>query len=174
MRFPLLFLFIMATGVASAQPRPNLRLGLWRIDIEMTLPGKGPSTNGSVTQDVCLTAANIAQVVMPKDPYCDGRVTKQTAGEMDWRMQCKHEATETFSRAHTEFSGTKFASAILTTAKPYNMEFRTIVRGEYIGACSAEQARQALGPVQNPPTTKSPNAPAPDQRPVTPLAPYKP
>ena len=162
-----------ATAAVAAEPRPNLHLGLWHVDVEMTLPGKGPQTNGNVTQEVCLNAANIGQIVMPKNPFCDGRVTKQAAGEMDWRMQCNQGGTNTFSRAHFEFGGDQFTGAILTTAQRFNMEFKTIVRGKYQGVCSAEQARQALGPVQNPPSPKAPPASA-SAKPPQPLAPYKP
>lgn len=166
---------LLAAGAAdAADPRPNLRLGLWRVDVEMTLPGKGPNTDGAVSQEICLTAANISQVVMPQNPYCNGRVTKLTAGEMDWKMVCNQAGTETFSRAHAEFAGEKFAVAILTTAKQFNMEFKTVLRGKYLKACSAEQTRDAFGPVRNPPKPKKePAAPAPEKD-RAPLQTYKP
>ena len=164
-------------GVAwAAEPKPNLRLGLWRIDVEMTLPGKGPQANGPISQEVCITPFNLTQIVMPKTPGCTGRVTKQTAREMDWRMQCTQAGTETFSRSHVEFGGEEFAAAILTTAKQFNMEFRTVVRGKYLRACSAEQTRQAAqtAPLQNTPNPKAKPAPAPaPEKSAAPLSPYK-
>lgn len=125
--------------------------------MEMTLPGKGPGTNDPMFREICLDAENLAELVMPQNPFCKGTVTRQDAGSMDWKMSCSQGGTDALSRAHFEFTGEKLAGAILTSAPRFGMEFKTIIRGKYLGPCmkgkSAEgpQAGTGSGPLQDKP-----------------------
>lgn len=160
-------LLVLAASAAIAAPKVNLREGQWRIDIEMTLPGKGPQGNEPIFREMCLDAKNLKQLVMPQNPFCQGSITHQDAASIDWKMQCSQGGTDTQSKAHFEFTGEKFAGAILTTAPRYRMEFKTIIRGKYLGACPAGQA-----PAK--PTPQTPDAVVAPEKPVAPLPSYKP
>ena len=160
-------LLALATSVANAAPKVNLREGHWRIDIEMTLPGKGPQGNEPIFREICLDATNLKQLVMPENPFCQGSVTHQDAASIDWKMQCSQGGTDTQSKAHFEFTGEKFAGAILTTAPRFGMEFKTIIRGKYLGACPAGKAAAK-------PTPQTPGAEAVPEKPLAPLPSYKP
>lgn len=148
----------------AIKPKVNMREGLWRIDIEMTLPGAGPDAGGPQFRDICLSAANLQQSMLPITEFCVPTVTKQESGVMDWTMRCTQGSSNTVSRAHFEFKGEQMAGAILTTAPRFNMEFRTIVRGKYLGACPTGTAT----------TRAQQQNPQIHERPVAPLAPYKP
>ena len=165
-RYGALFLALAACAV-SAAPKVNLREGQWRIDIEMTLPGKGPQGNEPIFREMCLNAANLKQLVMPQNPFCQGSVAHQDAASIDWKMQCSQGGTDTQSKGHFEFVGEKFAGAILTTAPRYAMEFKTIIRGKYLGACPAGQASGKQAP-------QTPDAAVVPEKPVAPLPSYKP
>lgn len=160
-------LWVLATSAAIAAPKVNLREGQWRIDIEMTLPGKGPQSNEPIFREMCLDAANLKALVMPQNPFCQGSITKQDAGSIDWKMQCSQGGTDTQSKAHFEFVGEKFAGAILTTAPRFRMEFKTVIKGKYLGACPPGQA-PAKPPLQ------SPDAVVVPEKPLVPLPSYKP
>ncbi len=145
----LALVWAMANHAASAAPNINLKEGQWRIDMEMTLPGKGPQTGGPLFRDMCLTPDNLIQMLIPEGAPCKGAVTSQTAKSMDWKMTCNQGQTVTASKGHFEFAGERLAGAVLTTAPRYGMEFKTIIKGKYLGACPAT-ARQ--------PKPKSPDA----------------
>lgn len=159
-----------AAPAYAANPKVNMREGQWRIDMEMTLPGKGPGTNDPMFRELCLDASNLTQMVMPQNPFCKGNVIRQDVGSMDWKMTCSQGGTDATSRAHFEFTGEKFAGAILTTAPRFGMEFKTIIRGRYMGACPVGQApaKSAAPAQQAPGTTAFP------EKPTAQLPPYKP
>lgn len=160
-------LLALAISAANAAPKVNLREGLWRIDIEMTLPGKGPKGNEPIFREMCLDATNLKQLVMPQNPFCQGNVTRQDAASIDWKMQCSQGGTDTQSKGHFEFVGEKLAGAILTTAPRFGMEFKTVVRGKYLGVCP-------VGKAPAKPVPQTPDATAVPEKPVAPLPSYKP
>lgn len=139
-----------ATGI-------NLKEGQWRIDMEMTLPGKGPQTGGPLFRDLCLTPSNLIQMLIPEGAPCQGAVTSQTAKSMDWKMTCNQGQTVTTSKGHFEFAGERLAGAVLTTAPRYGMEFKTIIKGQYLGACPSTAGQ----PKAKPPAAKSAPQPVP-------------
>lgn len=157
-------LALLQAPAFAAKPTFNLREGLWRVDFEATLPGKGPEYNGPVYSEICLSAETMAQSVVPQSDLCQSTVTKQKPDMMEVTLRCSYNTTETITKTHFEFAGEKMAGAILTRAPQYNMEFRTIVRGKYLGACPAGKA----------PPKPLPQMPAPRDKPSAALPTYKP
>ena len=149
--------WVLASNAASAAPAIDLKEGQWRIDMEMTLPGKGPQAGGPLFRDICLTPDNLIQMLIPEGAPCRGAVTSQTAKSMDWKMTCSQGQTVTASKGHFEFAGERLAGAVLTTAPRYGMEFKTIVKGKYLGACPITAGQ----PKAKPPAAKSAPKPAP-------------
>ena len=138
--------WVLATHVAIAAPTIDLKEGQWRIEMEMTLPGKGPQIGGPLFRDMCLTPSNLIQILIPEGAPCQGAVTSQTAKSMDWKMTCNQGQTVTDSKGHFEFAEERLAGVVLTTAPRYGMEFKTIIKGKYLGACpltAAEPKAQA-------------------------------
>lgn len=146
---------LLAAHVGAADA-VNLKEGQWRIDMEMTLPGKGPQAGGPLFRDLCLKPSNLIQILIPEGAPCQGTVTSQTAKSMDWKMTCNQGQTVTASKGHFEFAGDRLAGAVLTTAPRYGMEFKTIIKGKYLGACPLTPSAV----IAKPPTTKPAPKPA--------------
>ena len=131
----LLGLILLAGRNAHAAPSIHLKEGLWRIDMEMTLPGKGPQGGGPLFRDICLSSTNLVKILIPEGAPCQGTVTGKSTKSMDWKMTCNQGQTVTVSKGHFEFAGDQLAGAVLTTAPRYGMEFKTIIRGKYLSEC---------------------------------------
>lgn len=160
-----LFAVCAATAAVAAGPRLKLREGLWRIDVEMSLPGKGPQAGGPIYRELCLSAATMTQIVIPQNTPCSATITRQSAESMDWSMRCTQGQSTTQSQGHFEFAGDKLSGAVRTVAPGFGMEFRTVIRGQYKGSCPA-----GMAPIVPPAAPVAPAAPTPAPA----LAPYQP
>jgi hypothetical protein len=154
-------LILLEGRPSHANPRVHLKEGLWRIDVEMTLPGKGPQGGGPLFRDMCLTTSNLVQILIPEGAPCQGAVTSQSAKSMEWKMTCHQGQTVTVSRGHFEFAGDRLAGAALTTAPRYGMEFKTIIKGKYLSECPLSSA---AGKAKTP-ATKTPSEALPSTLP---------
>jgi len=150
---------------ASAEEKINVREGLWRIDVEMIIPGKGPENPGPIFRDMCLNTSNFVGLVLPVTPMCNGRITHQESRRLDLQMTCSQGQTVSSSKGTFEFAGEKLVGAVLSSTPRYGMEIKTIIRGKYLGACPAAMARSL------PPAVPR-SAPGPAAAP--PLRPYSP
>lgn len=168
LRFVLLLSFLAHMAWAAAQSRMNFREGLWRIDVEMVLPGRGPQANGPMFREVCLTGSNLVQMVIPDGAPCQGGISNQKPSGIDLKMSCQQGQTVTYSKGHIEFGREKLAGAVLTTAPGYSMEFKTLITGKYLGACPPGRSVMPTQPAL------SARPPAPAQNPPGQLPGYKP
>ncbi len=164
------FLLASMAWSAETQSRMNFREGLWRIDVEMVLPGRGPEATGPMFREVCLTSSNLVQMVIPDGAPCQGGIINQKPSGIDLKMSCQQGQTVTYSKGHIEFGRERLAGAVLTTAPGYSMEFKTLISGKYLGNCppgsSVLKTPSPLGARR----TK----PAPNSKQEGPLPSYKP
>lgn len=156
---------------AEPQSRMNFREGLWRIDVEMVLPGRGPEATGPMFREVCLTSSNLVQMVIPDGAPCQGGVSNQKPSGIDLKMTCQQGQTVTYSKGHIEFGRERLAGAVLTTAPGYSMEFKTLISGKYLGNCPpGSSVMKTPQPLSGRPTKPA----APSAKQTAPLPSYKP
>ena len=158
---------LLLPHTAAAVQAINLKEGQWRIDTEMTLPGKGPQAGGPLFRDMCLSPSNLVQILIHDGVPCQASVINQTFKSMDWKMTCNQGQTITYSKGHFEFAGDRLAGAVLTTAPRYGMEFKTVIKGKHLGACPFSSAKPK-------PKAKSPDAKSAPKSAAPPLSSYQP
>lgn len=158
-------ILLLVALTVNAAPSIDLKEGQWRIDMEMTLPGKGPQSGGPLFRDMCLTPSNLIQMLIPEGAPCQGAVTSQTTKSMDWKMTCTQGQTVTASKGHFEFAGDRLAGAVLTTAPRYDMEFKTIIKGKYLGACPITAGAPKTKPPAAKPAPRTISPPLPSYQP---------
>lgn len=120
-------------GWAVAEP-VNLREGLWRLDVEMTIPGRGPET-GPLTHDLCLSPNNVKQLVVPPGSPCRISSMDIRVNRMKWKVDCLQGEVRAKGEGSLDFSGEKFSGEMMTMTEPFAIKITQKVSGRYLGAC---------------------------------------
>ncbi|MCK9382155.1 MAG: DUF3617 domain-containing protein [Sulfuritalea sp.] len=130
----ILLLSAWAAG-ATAAPKVNLEEGLWRLNIEMEIPGKGPET-GPLRRDICLRPDDVARLAVPPNSPCTVSGVEITARRMRWKVACEQGQMRSAGVGIMEFGGRELSSAlVITTAEPYAMTIKQSMTGQRIGPC---------------------------------------
>lgn len=123
---------------AMAEP-VNLREGLWRMEIEMTIPGRGPET-GPLTHELCLSPNNVMQLVVPPNSPCRIGSMDMRASRMRWKVSCVQGEVRAKGEGSLEFAGDKFSGEMMTSTEPFGIKITQKVSGRYLGVCPVPKA----------------------------------
>lgn len=123
------------TLAAPSAAKVNLEEGLWRINIEMEIPGKGPET-GPLRRDLCLRPDEVARLAVPPNSPCTVSGIEITARRMRWKVACEQGQMRSAGVGIMEFGGRELSSAlVIKTAEPYAMTIKQSMTGNRIGPC---------------------------------------
>jgi hypothetical protein len=123
---------------AMAEP-VNLREGLWRMEIEMTIPGRGPET-GPLTHERCLSPNNVMQLVVPPNSPCRIGSMDMQASRMRWKVSCVQGEVRAKGEGALVFADDKFSGEMMTSTEPFGIKVTQKVSGRYLGACPVPKA----------------------------------
>lgn len=133
----LLLLSIWPVGAmaASSTGKVNLEEGLWRLNMEMEIPGKVPET-GPLRRDICLRPDEVARLVAPPNSPCTVSGLEITSRRMNWKVACEQGQMRSTGVGIMEFGGRELSSAlVIKTAEPYAMTIKQSMTGSRIGPC---------------------------------------
>lgn len=126
-----------ASVAAAAAPDVDLEEGLWRLDVQMEIPGKGPET-GPLRQDLCLRPDTVARLAVPPNSPCVVSDVQISRRRMRWKVACEQGPMRSAGKGIMEFGGRELSSALLIkTAQPYAMTIKQSLTGTRIGPCPA-------------------------------------
>jgi hypothetical protein len=132
----LTFLLLAAPGAQAAEP-VDLKPGLWRLAVEMIIPGRGPDT-GPLTTDMCLKPSDVSRLVAPPNSPCQISGLDIQRRRMRWKVACEQGQMRSHGEGIMEFGGKRFTSALLiVTEPPYAMRIKQSMEGTYLGPCPA-------------------------------------
>lgn len=135
---PIALLFAVAASQA-AEP-VNLKEGLWRLSVEMIIPGRGPET-GPLMHDMCLKPSEVIRLATPPNSPCQVSGLDIQPRRMRWKVNCEQGQMRSRGEGIMEFGGTRFTSALLVeTDAPYAMSIKQTMIGNYRGPCPAGTA----------------------------------
>jgi hypothetical protein len=122
--------------MAADTPKINLEEGLWRINVEMDIPGKGQQT-GPLRADMCLRPDDVAKrLTVPDNSPCTVYGLEITPRRMRWKVACEQGQMRSAGEGIMEFGGNELSSALLIkTAAPYAMTIKQSIVGKRIGPC---------------------------------------
>lgn len=118
---------------------PNLKLGAWRVAIQMTIPNaSGPST-GPIQYDRCLDPGNVAKLLaLPPNAPCTLTDKTLDRDKLTWQMTCSQEGFRSTATGKIEFNNDTLKGTIVTVAQqPQNLTITTRIAGRYLGPCIA-------------------------------------
>jgi len=147
---------LLAFGnIAHAADKPNLKGGLWRVVVQVTIPNaSGPST-GPAQYDRCLDPGNLRNtLLLPQNSPCQILDSRMTKDAVTWKMTCSQGGVSTEAKGEIKFKDTRFYGEIFTVAQvPQNqtMNITTKLEGMYLRECITANSS---GP-QNAPATKA-------------------
>lgn len=125
------------TAHAAEPSQINLKEGLWRLSVEMEIPGRGPET-GPLTQDICLRPSEVTKLAVPPNSPCQIHGLDITHRRMRWKITCEQGPMRSSGEGLMEFGGKQLSSAlVMQTAPPYAMRIKQSITGRYLGACPA-------------------------------------
>ena len=132
-------LMLGAPCVQAAEP-VNLKDGLWRLSVEMIVPGHGPET-GPLSQDMCLKPSEVMRLAAPPNSPCRISDLDVQPLRMRWNVSCEQGQMRSRGKGIMEFAGERFTSALLIeTSPPYAMRIKQTMIGTYLGPCPAGMA----------------------------------
>lgn len=133
----MLLLSIWSTGAIAAPStaKVNLEEGLWRLSMEMEIPGKVPDT-GPLRRDICLRPDEVANLTAPPNSPCIVSGLEITTRRMNWKVTCEQGQMRSSGVGIMEFGGRELSSAlVIKTAEPYAMTIKQSMTGSRIGPC---------------------------------------
>jgi hypothetical protein len=131
---------LLAVPGAQATEPVNLRDGLWRLSVEMIVPGRGPET-GPLTQDMCLKPSEVGRLAVPPNSPCQVSGLDIQPLRMRWKVSCEQGQMRSRGEGIMEFGGKRLTSALLIeTDPPYAMRIKQSMTGTYLGPCPAGMA----------------------------------
>lgn len=132
----LALLLFAAAGARAAEP-VDLKPGLWRLSVEMIIPGRGPDT-GPLTTDMCLKPSDVGRLAAPPSSPCEISGLDIQRRRMRWKVSCEQGQMRSHGEGIMEFGGERFSSALLIqTEPPYAMRIKQSMVGSYLGPCPA-------------------------------------
>jgi hypothetical protein len=131
---------LLALPRAEAAEPVNLKEGLWRLSVEMIIPGRGPET-GPLTQDICLKPSEVTRLTAPPNSPCQISGLDIQPRRMRWKVSCEQGQMRSHGEGIMDFGGKSFSSALLIeTAPPHAMRIKQSMLGTYLGPCPAGMA----------------------------------
>ncbi|MES2772269.1 MAG: DUF3617 family protein [Pseudomonadota bacterium] len=132
----------------------DLRPGLWRISLEMTIPGQGPDmSHAPLSQTLCLTREKMMRLLVPAQSPCQISETSVQAKRMQWKLSCTQAQAQVEGEGILEFAGERLSGKMRTNTKlngsARSLEITQKMQGEYLGICPSEQKNKA-GAASNP------------------------
>lgn len=119
----------------------DLEPGLWHLNVQMDVPGKGPQT-GPIANDVCLRPADAAKLVVPPNSPCQTEVLDVTRQRLRIKLQCEQGVMRSNGEGIMVFGGRSLSSAmVIQTAEPYAMTIKQTMTGRYVGPCPANATK---------------------------------
>ncbi|MRR51311.1 MAG: DUF3617 family protein [Rhodocyclaceae bacterium] len=132
---------------ATEPAQINLKEGLWRLSVEMEIPGRGPET-GPLTQDICLRPNEVTKLAVPPNSPCQIHGLEISHRRMRWKISCEQYPMRSSGEGLMEFGGKQLTSAlVMQTAPPYAMRIKQSITGRYLSPCPASAAT-GVAPLQ--------------------------
>ena len=136
MSLRLAVLAALALLPAAAAAEVDLRAGQWLVGVMIEITGgRGPNP-GKLEQEMCLTPADAAKLVVPPGSPCRISGLRESPREITWQVDCRQGPMRTRGSGRLEFSGERFKGTVQTRADPpYEMLITQHMAGKRVGEC---------------------------------------